>query len=62
MPILVILQLVDLLVSYPIGIVEDMLIKVDKIYFSTDFLVLDMKEDMLMPIIFSRGFLATGGT
>ena len=43
----VILQLADRLVHYPIGIVEDLLIKVGKFYFLADFLILDMEEEIL---------------
>jgi hypothetical protein len=35
------LQLVDRSVKIPWGIVEDVLIKVDKFYFPVDFIVLD---------------------
>ena len=35
------LQLADRLVKVPRGIVEDVLIKVDKFYFPVDFIVLD---------------------
>ncbi|XP_071905824.1 uncharacterized protein [Coffea arabica] len=59
-PTQVIVQLVDHLVCYPVGIVEDLLVKVSKFYFPTDFLVLDMEEDISMSIILGRGFLATG--
>ena len=45
--------------SYPMGIVENLLVKVGKFYFSTDFIVLDMEEDISIPIIVSRGFLTT---
>jgi hypothetical protein len=37
------LQLADRLVKVPQGIVEDVLIKVDKFYFPLDFIVLDTK-------------------
>ena len=38
------LQLVDRSVKVPWGIVEDVLIKVDKFYFLMDFIVLDTKS------------------
>jgi len=60
-PTTVVLQLVDRLVCCPVGIVEDMLFKVGKFYFSIDFLILDMKEDISMPIILGKPLLATGG-
>jgi hypothetical protein len=37
------LQLADRSVKVPQGIVEDVLIKVDKFYFPVDFFVLDME-------------------
>ena len=37
------LQLADRSVKIPWGIVEDVLIKVDKFYFPMDFIMLDMK-------------------
>ncbi|XP_027156233.1 uncharacterized protein LOC113757260 [Coffea eugenioides] len=57
-PIQVILQLADRSVCYPIGIVDDLLVKVGKFYFPTDLLVLDMEEDICMPIILGREVLA----
>ena len=38
---------------------EDVLIKVDKLIFSADFIVLDMEEDEEILIILGRPFLAT---
>ena len=51
-------QLADRSVCYPICIVDDLLVKVGKFYFPTDLLVLDMEEDISMPIILGRGVLA----
>jgi hypothetical protein len=42
-PISMTLQLADRSVKIPWGIVEDVLIKVDKFYFPMDFIVLDME-------------------
>ncbi|KAI3748832.1 hypothetical protein L6452_12212 [Arctium lappa] len=53
------LQLADRSVKYPYGIVEDVLIKVGKFYFPVDFVVLDMEEDVDVPLILGRPFLAT---
>ncbi|KAL8462991.1 hypothetical protein ACS0TY_033844 [Phlomoides rotata] len=47
--------------AYPEGIIEDVLIKVDKFIFLVDFVVLEMKEDESVPLILGRPFLATGG-
>ena len=59
-PTSVTLQMADRSLSYPKGIVEDVLIKVDKFIFPVDFIVLDMEEDRDVPIILGRPFLATG--
>ncbi|KAL8123876.1 hypothetical protein AgCh_011756 [Apium graveolens] len=56
------LQLVDRFIAYPRGIVEDVLVKVDKLIFPADFVILDFKEDKKIPIILGRPFLATGRT
>ncbi|XP_073121740.1 uncharacterized protein [Henckelia pumila] len=54
------LQLADMYIKYPRGIIEDVLVKVDKFIFLVDFVVLDMEEDLDMPLILGRPFLATG--
>jgi len=54
--------LVDRLVKYLRGMIEDVLVKVDKLYLPTDFIILDIKEDRKVPIILGRSFLATGKT
>ncbi|XP_073153675.1 uncharacterized protein [Henckelia pumila] len=54
------LQLVDRSIKYPPGIIEDVLVKVDKFIFPVDFVVLDMEEDLDIPLILGRTFLATG--
>ncbi|XP_022863492.1 uncharacterized protein LOC111383608 [Olea europaea var. sylvestris] len=59
-PTTVTLQLADRSLTYPRGIIEDVLVKVDKFIFPVDFVVLDMEEDQEIPLIFGRPFLATG--
>ncbi|XP_075494811.1 uncharacterized protein LOC142532385 [Primulina tabacum] len=54
------LQLADRSIKYPRGVVEDVLVKVDKFIFPVDFVVLDMEEDRDIPLILGRPFLATG--
>ncbi|KAL8519937.1 hypothetical protein ACS0TY_010754 [Phlomoides rotata] len=54
-------QLADRTVTYPRGIVEDVLVKVDKFIFPVNFVVLDMVEDKAIPLILGRPFLETGG-
>ncbi|KAL8155611.1 hypothetical protein AgCh_000849 [Apium graveolens] len=56
------LQLADRSITYPRVIVEDVLVKVDKLIFPADFVILDFKEDKKIPIILGRPFLATGRT
>ncbi|XP_057249960.1 uncharacterized protein LOC104891359 [Beta vulgaris subsp. vulgaris] len=55
------LQLADRSIKYPIGILENVLIKVDKFIIPVDFIILDMDEDIEVPIILGRPFLATAG-
>ncbi|PKA50312.1 hypothetical protein AXF42_Ash013401 [Apostasia shenzhenica] len=57
-PITVSLQLADRSIKYPRGVVEDILVKVDKFIFSVDFVVLDMEENFKAPLILDRPFLA----
>ncbi|GKV16994.1 hypothetical protein SLEP1_g27554 [Rubroshorea leprosula] len=59
-PTTVSLQLADRSIKYPRGVVEYVLVKVDKFIFPVDFIVLDMEEDFEMPLILGRPFLATG--
>ena len=59
-PTTVTLQLADRSLKHPRGVVEDVLVKVDKFIFPADFIVLDMEEDKEIPIILGRPFLATG--
>ncbi|XP_062100726.1 uncharacterized protein LOC133806646 [Humulus lupulus] len=54
------LQLANRSIAHPRGIIEDVLVKVDKFIFPADFIVLDMEEDANVPIILGRPFLATG--
>ena len=57
------LSLADRSVKIPKGIVEDVLVKVDKFYYLVDFVVLDTEpieiEPNHVPIILGRPFLAT---
>ncbi|XP_074347102.1 uncharacterized protein LOC141685925 [Apium graveolens] len=56
------LQLTDRSIKYPLGVLEDVLVKVDKFVIPCDFIVLEMNEDVDILIIFGRPFLATAGT
>ncbi|XP_073016723.1 uncharacterized protein [Primulina eburnea] len=59
-PTTISLQLADRSIKFPRGVVEDVLVKVDKFIFPVDFVVLDMEEDREIPLILGRPFLATG--
>ena len=59
-PTTVTLQLADRSLTHPHGIIEDVLIKVDKFIFLADFIILDMEEDKEVPINLERPFLAIG--
>ncbi|XP_073290984.1 uncharacterized protein [Primulina huaijiensis] len=61
-PTTITLQLAERSLTYPRGIIEDVLVKVDKFIFPADFVILDMEEDHDAPLIFGRPFLATGRT
>jgi hypothetical protein len=62
-PTTVILHLVDRSIKKPKGIVEDVIIKVDKFFFPVDFIVLDTElvphPERLIPVILGHPFLAT---
>jgi len=45
--------------KYPYGVVEDVLMKVDKFILTVDFVILDMKEDEEDPLILDRPFIKT---
>ena len=53
------LQLADRTMKYPYGVVEDVLMKVDKFILTVDFVILDMKEDEEDPLILDRPFIKT---
>ncbi|XP_050902029.1 uncharacterized protein LOC127109949 [Lathyrus oleraceus] len=53
-------QFSDHLVKKPYGIVEDVLVKIDKFVFLVDFVILEMPEDEEIPLILGRPFLETG--
>ncbi|XP_068323273.1 uncharacterized protein [Pyrus communis] len=61
-PITVSLQMADKSIAYPEGIIEDLLVKVGKLIFPTDFLVLDIEEDSETHLILGRPFLITART
>ena len=54
------LLMADRTVKRPIGILHDVLVKVESFIFSADFVILDCKVDFEVPIILGSPFLATG--
>nr|GEW77547.1 hypothetical protein [Tanacetum cinerariifolium] len=52
------IQLADQSIKYPLRVCENLLVKISKFIFSVDFVVLEMDEDDLVPIILGRTFLA----
>jgi hypothetical protein len=62
-PTMVVLQLADRSVKTPKGVVEDVLVQIDKFYYPVDFLILETESvvhaNSKIPIILGRPFLAT---
>ncbi|GKA04510.1 reverse transcriptase domain-containing protein [Tanacetum coccineum] len=52
-------ELADRTVKYPKGIAEIVLVGIGKFTFPVDFIILDMLEDMKVPLILGRPFLST---
>jgi hypothetical protein len=53
------LQVADQSVCYPVGVVEDIPVRVRDFFVPVDFVVLDMDVDTRMPLILGRPFLST---
>ena len=53
------LKITDGVTKYPYGVVEDVLVKVDKFTFLVNFVVMDMDEDEEVPLILGRPFMKT---
>jgi len=53
------LQLADRYIKHPYGVIEDLLVKVDKFLFPVDFVVMDIEEDVDVPLILGRPFMKT---
>ncbi|XP_050897805.1 uncharacterized protein LOC127104677 [Lathyrus oleraceus] len=54
------LQFADRSIRRPYGIVEDVLVKIDKFVFPVEFFILEMPEYEEIPLILGRPFLETG--
>ncbi|GJY68755.1 reverse transcriptase domain-containing protein [Tanacetum coccineum] len=53
------LELANRSVDYPVGVAEDVFVKVRKFHFSADFVVVDNDVDPRVPLILGRPFLRT---
>ncbi|GJY32289.1 reverse transcriptase domain-containing protein [Tanacetum coccineum] len=51
------LELANRSVSYPVGVTEDVFVKVGKFYFSADFVIVDYDVDPRVPLILGKPFL-----
>jgi len=58
-PTAISLQLAKHSVKYHLGVLEDVPTKVKDLYVPVDFVIIEMEEEMLTPIILGRPFLAT---
>nr|GFC11341.1 putative reverse transcriptase domain-containing protein [Tanacetum cinerariifolium] len=54
-----IVELVDRMVKYPKGIAKNVLVRIGKFTFPVDFIILDMPEDIKVPLILGRPFFST---
>ncbi|XP_070042917.1 uncharacterized protein [Nicotiana tomentosiformis] len=54
------LQMADRTMKRPLGVIEDILVRVDKFIFLVDFVIIDCEVDYEEPIIIERPFLTTG--
>ncbi|GJT86855.1 homeodomain-like protein [Tanacetum coccineum] len=52
-------ELADRTMKYPKGVVENVLVGIGKFTFLVDFIILDMPEDIKVPLILGRPFLST---
>nr|GEY44056.1 reverse transcriptase domain-containing protein [Tanacetum cinerariifolium] len=59
-PTLMTLELADQSISRPIGVAEDVYVKVGKFHFLADFVVIDFDADPRVPLILRRSFLKIG--
>nr|GEX61657.1 hypothetical protein [Tanacetum cinerariifolium] len=54
------LELTDCFISRPVGVVEDVFVKVGTFYFPADFIVINFDADPQVPLILERSFLKKG--
>nr|GEU85904.1 hypothetical protein [Tanacetum cinerariifolium] len=53
------LKLADRSISHPVGVAEDVCVKVGSFHFPADFVVVDFDADLRVPLILRRSFLTT---
>nr|GEY06968.1 reverse transcriptase domain-containing protein [Tanacetum cinerariifolium] len=53
------MKLVDRSISHPVGVTEDVYVKVGSLHFSANFVVVDFDADPRVPLILERSFLNT---
>ena len=53
------LQLADRSITCPYGVIEDVLVRVKHFIFLIDFVVMDICEDIDIPVILGRPFMLT---
>ncbi|GKE50174.1 zinc finger, CCHC-type containing protein, partial [Tanacetum coccineum] len=58
-PMKLIVELADRTIKHPKGIAENILVGIGKFVFPVDFIILDMPEDVKVPLILGRPFLST---
>nr|GEW69136.1 reverse transcriptase domain-containing protein [Tanacetum cinerariifolium] len=58
-PMCMTLELADRSISRPVGVTEDVFVKVGTFYFPADFVVVDFDADPRVPLILERSFLKT---
>ncbi|GJU38066.1 hypothetical protein Tco_1186420 [Tanacetum coccineum] len=58
-PTKLIVELADRTIKHPKRVAENVLVGIDKFVFPVDFVVLDMPEDIKVPLILGRPFLST---
>ncbi|KHN46951.1 hypothetical protein glysoja_041669, partial [Glycine soja] len=59
MPTRTTLQLANRSITRPYGVIEDVLVKVKHLIFPADFVVIDIEEDIDIPLILGRPFMST---
>ncbi|KAJ9552184.1 hypothetical protein OSB04_016229 [Centaurea solstitialis] len=53
------IQLTDRSIKYLVGVAEDVIVQVDRFEFPADFVILDIKDEVKVPLILGRPFLNT---